>query len=86
MKKLQKLLEELTTATAESNRLDALYEQNPENEEIENAFDAAYQTYWYKAEEVATEIKKVTGIDKKTALKMAFHKQDEISELLGQMA
>lgn len=44
MKALLNLLEELEKAELIANEAEGRYEENPENEELEKAFDKAYET------------------------------------------
>ena len=82
MKEMMKKLEELENiATIADNE----YENEPENEEKENAFDIAYKNEYNFFNEVAEEIVKITSgkIELKTAREMLRTKRNELKVLFN---
>lgn len=67
---LKDLLKALEAAEKETDRIDALWNEEPENAEIEAAWDKAYKTEYDAREAVRNYIMKLTGIDQFTAGKM----------------
>lgn len=82
MKKLRDLLKEMDRLDAESDRIDALYANaDPEDEEIEKAWDKAYKAAWIAREEVVTYINKLTGIEPSTARLMISKMRGRLDEI-----
>lgn len=77
------LLKKFEEAEAESNRLDALFESDPENEELEKAWDVAYEKEYKILEECVKKIVKFSRgqIGDKTARAMVLTKRDELKEI-----
>ena len=80
MNELKKKLEELTRLEEIATIADAEYEAEPENEEKEKAFDAAYQSEIAAFVKFSEMIVAMTGgqIDIKTARVMVRTKRNEI--------
>ena len=85
MNELKKRLEELTRLEEIANKADAAYEAEPENEEKEKAFDAAYKAEMDAFTTVSELIVKMSSgqIDIKTARKMVKTKRNEILNLVA---
>ncbi len=73
-------LEELEEA---ANLADAAYEQDPESEEAESAFDEAYKKEYAAFMEVSTFLVDLLGIDIKTARAMVNGKRTALLSILG---
>ena len=82
----KKLLANLKAAESETNRIDALWEESPEDEAIEEAWNKAYKAEWEAAEKVAEFINSFAGIDMKTARQMVRQKRDQLESLAARMA
>ena len=67
---MKELLKRLEEAEQRANEADAAWEQDPENEELKEAFNEAYEAQWEAFTALAKEIQKVAGIDEKTARRM----------------
>lgn len=66
--KLRDLLANMDRLDAESDRLDAIYDAaDPEDAEIEKAWDKAYKAAWDAREAVVAYINKLAGIEPSTA-------------------
>lgn len=85
MNELRKRLEELTRLEEIADKADAEYEAEPENEEKEKTFDAAYKAEMDAFMAVSEIIVKMTGgqIDIKTAKRMIKTKRNEILNLVA---
>lgn len=64
---MKELLKRLEEAEQRANEADAAWGQDPQNEELEKAFDEAYKAQWEAFNDLAKEIQKQTGIDEQTA-------------------
>jgi hypothetical protein len=82
MKEMMKKLEELENIATIA---DKEYENEPENEEKENAFDIAYKNEYIFFNEVAEEIVKITSgkIELKIAREMLRTKRNELKVLFN---
>lgn len=82
---LKRTLAELEVLEMEANKADAAYDAEPENTEIEVAFDVACKAEWDKADETIKLIVKMTNgeIDYKIARIMINEKRDKIRKLLA---
>ncbi len=82
---MKELLKALNEAEAIANKFDEAWEADPENEELEKAFDEAYQKEHIAFENLVTEIVKITNgkIDKKTASVMVRAKRTELENLIN---
>ena len=79
LKEMLKRLEELEIA---ADKADALYEQNPEDEAAERAFDEAYNAEWEAFNELAEMIvKSVPGVDTSTANIMIRQHRDQLHRI-----
>ena len=85
---IKNLMNELVKAESAMNDLDALYEANPENEEIEKRWDAQYKIMWDAREALEDEIVKITAgkITKKIAHAMVAGKRAELQALVARLA
>lgn len=75
MKELKELLNELKLAIIASETADKEYEENPESQEAEAAFDKAYKHEYSIRVDIARKIVKVTSgaVEYKTAFKMTYN-------------
>ena len=88
MEKLKELFNRLELAEAETNRLDALIEKNPENEAIEAEWDTAYKKEYDIKMSLASHIVEMTSgkIDLKTANMMILSKREQLKTLILKIA
>ena len=88
MEKLKALFKQLESAEAETNRLDALIEENPENEVIEAEWDEAYKKEYDIKMSLASHIVNMTSgkIDLKTANLMIHSKREQLKTLILKIA
>ena len=84
---LKELFEKLEELEKESNRLDNLMEENPDNEEIEKAFDEAYTKEWEVFNKLIDEENKLTEgkMDRRQAYEMIQVKRDELRKIIEMM-
>lgn len=75
-------LEKLENLERIANEKEIEYDENPESEEAEQAFDSAYSAEWWQADKVAKMIHKSTGIQERTARRMLREKREKLKELL----
>lgn len=78
---LKDLLKDLETAEKESDRLDALYTADPENEEIELAWNKAYAAQTKALRAVRDYIISLIGISESTAIKMIMFHREELKSI-----
>lgn len=85
---MKELLEALKAAEEKASRIDKAWEADPENEELEAAFDEAYIAEYKALEAVANEIVKFTSgkIDFNTAKRMIYKKRAELESLIAKLA
>lgn len=85
---MKELLKRLEEAERKANIADTEYEANPEDEELEKAFDEAYKAEFEAFEALANEIVKTTGgqIEKATASTMIRAKRNELRTLIEKIA
>lgn len=88
MKNLKDLLKALKIAEENANKADAAWENDPENEKLETAFDKAYEKEHKAFENLVDEIVKVTGgkIDRNTARTMIIKKRGQLEALIARAA
>lgn len=88
MKNLKYLLKALKIAEENANKADAAWECDPENEELEAAFDKAYEKEHKAFENLVGEIVKVTAgkIDRNTARTMVIKKRGQLETLIARAA
>lgn len=86
--KIKRLFEELEAAELKANELDEAIENDPENEELENAWNEAYEAEWNASEILINEIVKITNgiIGNMTARKMIGMKRNELKTLISKIA
>ena len=84
---MKKALEALKKAEAETNRIDRLFDESPEDEAVEAAWMEAYKKEHEAARRLALEIVKATfgAIDEKTANRMIVVKRHELESLISRM-
>lgn len=80
---MKELLEKLNASELETNRIDALWEADPDNAELEAQWDAAYKTEGAVFANVVSELVKITSgqVDRSTATSMLRSKRAEIEKL-----
>lgn len=80
---MKELLEKLSAAELEANRLDGLWDADPDNAELEAQWDAAYKAEGAVFAKVVSELVKITSgqIDRSTAASMLRNKRAEIEKL-----
>lgn len=85
---MKELLNKLKEAEIMADKADAAWEADPENEELEKAFDNAYKKQWIAFEELVNKIVEMTSgeIDKKTAAAMVREKRNELESIIKRMA
>ena len=81
---IKELLKQLEDAERKANELDKLMVENPDNEEIENAFDEAYKKEWEVFNKLIDEVVKFTEgkIDRKQAYNMIQLKRSELKSII----
>lgn len=81
---IKELLKQLEDAERKANELDELMEENPDNEEIEKAFDEAYKKEWEVFNKLIDEVVKFTEgkIDRKQAYNMIQLKRSELKSII----
>ena len=84
---MKELLERLKAAEEKANIADREYENDPENEEKEKAFDLAYSEEYKAFEALAQAIVKATAgkIDTKTAGEMIRGRRQQLESILEMM-
>ena len=82
---MKELLQRLREAEERANKADQAYDQDPENEEKEAAFDDAYKAEYKAFEEAAEELVKITAgkVDIKTARQMVQGKREQLETLFA---
>lgn len=82
---MKELLEKLSAAELEANRLDGLWDADPDNAELEAQWDAAYKAEGAVFAKVVSELVKITSgqIDRSTAASMLRSKRAEIEKLFS---
>lgn len=73
---MKEIVKRLEAAVKESSKIDDMWELDPENEELEKAWNEAYKTEYDIRKELASAIMKFTKeIDFDTAFKMTYNPQ-----------
>lgn len=78
---LKDLIKKLEIAEMKASEIDAKFENDPENEELEKAFDKAYKAQFTASKKVIDYIVKLTGIEEKTARLMVNMKRDQLKAI-----
>lgn len=88
MQELKKAYAAYQKALKESDRLDDLWAEDPDNEEIEKKWDAAYKKETEKMWDLAAVIEKITNkeISKKKAMWIISGKPQELKNLISRIA
>lgn len=82
---MKEILKRLETAVKVMNNIDDMWENDPENADLEKAWDEAYKAEYEIRKELATAIVNLTNeIDFDTALKMTYN--PKTAELINAMA
>lgn len=79
---MKELLKRLEEAEERATAADSAWEQDPENEELEKAFDEAWRAEFKAASELTKAIQKATGIDAKTAGAMIRGHREELKAII----
>lgn len=81
---IKELLKKLEDAEIKTNELDKLMVENPDNEEIEKAFDEAYKKEWEVFNKLIDEVVKFTEgkIDRKQVYNMIQLKRSELKSII----
>ncbi len=84
---MKELLNKLKEAEIMADKADAAWEADPENEQLEKAFDEAWKKEFEAFEKLADKIVIVTDgkINKKTAATMIRKKRNEVEMLINMM-
>jgi hypothetical protein len=82
---IKELYDRMVIAENCTDVLEKLYEQAPENEEIERDFDEAYKVQFERTEELIKALCKY-GYDEKTWRKVLIGKREQIDVLLNKAA
>lgn len=85
---LKELFKKYEAAEIKANEADEMWAGDLENEELEKAFDKAYNEEWAAFNALVDEIVKTTNdmIDTKTAGLMIRAKRNELKRLISKMA
>ena len=85
---MKELFKKYETAKEIANEIDAAWENDPENEALENAFDTAYKAEYEAFTALVKEIVKITNgeVDEKTAATMIRSKYNELKNLIDRLA
>lgn len=83
---MKEALLKLIEAERKSNEIDAAWEADPENEELEKAFDEAYTNEWAAKADLITAISKAACMDRNVAQIMVNTKRAELESLILRMA
>lgn len=88
MQAIKNLFKKYEIAIMLSDAADKAWENDPENEQAEINFDAAYKKEWDARRELAKAIKEFTkgAIDQITAERMTISKYDELKSLVARIA
>lgn len=88
MRDIKKLYQIYKEEKTESDRLDTLWEQDPENEILEAAWDDAYTRYHNRAWELAEAIEIFTHgkVNKTVAMQIIDKKPQELAALIERIA
>lgn len=78
--KLTKLIETTELLQVVNEQAQTEWDNDIENTELEDIADASYSKFWKACETLAKEIQQITSntISYQTAMRMAFHKRNEI--------
>lgn len=86
--KIKEMFAELEAAEANMNVIDEMFDNDPENEAIENAWNRAYEKEFEAFTNVVNEIVTISNsmIDNKTAAMMLRAKRNELKNLISRIA
>lgn len=86
--KIKEMFKALEAAEAEMDIIDAKYDEEPENEEVEVAWTKAYEKEHEAFTAVVNEIVKISNgmIDSKTAATTIRAKREELKNLISRIA
>lgn len=79
---MKELLRRLEEAEERANEADAAWEQDPENEELEKAFNETYKAEFEAFNELEEAIEKATGIDAQTVSSMIRGRRSELKAII----
>lgn len=88
MNEFKTLYNTYKAAAEETNNIEAAWEANPENEELEAAFDEAYNKEFAAHNELVAHIIKITDgqIDNNTARMLIATRAKELEEIIERIA
>ena len=81
MKKIKSLIKSLEKLVAVANAAEEAYAANPDNEELETAFDEAYKAEFETRQELTKAISSFAGIDTKIAYAMTHKTFEQLKSL-----
>ena len=81
MKKIKALIETLAKLVETATAAEEAYAANPENEELEAAFDEAYKAEYETRQKLTKAISSFAGIDTKTAYAMTHKTFEQLKSL-----
>lgn len=79
---MKELLRRLEEAEQRANEADAAWEQDPENEELEKAFNETYRAEFEAFNELEEAIQKATGIDAQTVSSMIRSRREDLKAII----
>lgn len=79
---MKELLRRLEEAEQRANEVDAAWEQDPENEELEKAFNETYKAEFEAFNELEEAIEKATGIDAQTVSSMIRGRREDLKAII----
>lgn len=79
---MKELLRRLEEAEERANEADAAWEQDPENEELEKAFNETYKAEFEAFNELEEAIEKATGIDAQTVSSMIRSRREDLKAII----
>ena len=83
---MKELLRRLEEAEERANAADAAWEQDPENEDLEKAFNEAYKAEFKAFGELTKAIQKATGIGGQTVSTMIRAHREELKAIIEKVA
>lgn len=83
---IKKLFKAFETAEAKHDKIEAAWELDPENEELEAAWDAQYKKLFKAQQELEKAITDFSGIDQETVHTMVGRYRDRLKDLISRAA
>jgi DNA replication initiation complex subunit (GINS family) len=85
MKELKELINKLEELEEAASKADEAWEQDPESEELEKAFNEAYSAEWETFNKAKNKIVALIGIDDGTASRMIRGNREELKKILEKL-